>query len=126
MDIQKEKNKLFWSKVSWALQIFFLAAVTALAFLGYLSVFAFLVFLAVLAANSAFLFLMHANIKKGQMLFDLESEKKLEDLAKFDKITRQLVRRDIELARANQRLAELDKAKSDFVSVAAHQLRTPL
>ena len=37
-----------------------------------------------------------------------------------------LVRRDIELARANEQLRTLGEQKSLFISVAAHQLRTPL
>src|SRR3972149_7480536 len=37
-----------------------------------------------------------------------------------------LIRKDLELMRANEKLRELDAAKSNFISVAAHQLRTPL
>jgi len=37
-----------------------------------------------------------------------------------------LVRRDLELTRAYEKLQELERTKSDFISVVAHQLRTPL
>ncbi len=39
---------------------------------------------------------------------------------------RLLVRRDLELTKANEKLETLGQLKSDFVSVVAHQLRTPL
>ncbi|MSR87936.1 MAG: HAMP domain-containing histidine kinase [Candidatus Zambryskibacteria bacterium] len=39
---------------------------------------------------------------------------------------RLLIRRDLELQRANEKLRELDLTKSNFISIAAHQLRTPL
>ena len=37
-----------------------------------------------------------------------------------------LIRRDLELTRANEKLKQLDDMKSDFVSLVTHQLRTPL
>lgn len=37
-----------------------------------------------------------------------------------------LIRRDLALSRANEQLQALDVAKSEFISIAAHQLRTPL
>ncbi len=54
----------------------------------------------------------------------LEKVKQL--LAEQQKSAKLLIRRDLELTRANDRLHALDQLKSDFVSVATHQMRTPL
>ena len=47
-------------------------------------------------------------------------------LKENDQVGKILIRRDIELTEANVRLMALDTSKSEFVSVAAHQLRTPV
>lgn len=44
----------------------------------------------------------------------------------MDKSARLLVHRDLELRRANLKLQSLDSQKSEFISIAAHQIRTPL
>ena len=59
-----------------------------------------------------------------------EMERKLAELEQvtleYDISTKLLVRRDLELSRANEKLQKLDEIKSNFISVVAHQLRTPL
>jgi signal transduction histidine kinase len=56
-----------------------------------------------------------------------ERTKELEErVQELDKTAKLLVRRDFEFLQTNEMLRELDEAKSRFVSVAAHQLRTPI
>jgi len=47
-------------------------------------------------------------------------------LDKQEQLGKMLIRRDLALTRANERLRELDEMKTDFVSTATHQMRTPL
>lgn len=124
--MEKEKRKPPKEGVAWFFQVFFLVAAAALAFLNYIPIMAIAIIFFVLLVNSVLFALIFSNFKKGMEMFGEETDQKSKKINEFDKITRQLVKRDLDLARANQRLAELDVAKSDFVSVAAHQLRTPL
>ncbi|HJZ10945.1 MAG TPA: HAMP domain-containing sensor histidine kinase, partial [Acidobacteriota bacterium] len=57
----------------------------------------------------------------------IATNKRANDInAKLDMNAALLLKREQDLMQANGRLRELDQIKSDFLSVAAHQLRTPL
>ncbi|MDZ4284804.1 MAG: histidine kinase dimerization/phospho-acceptor domain-containing protein [Patescibacteria group bacterium] len=75
---------------------------------------------------------LHENTDSARLLVrkDRESSRANDEYSRvageFSEVGKVLVRRDIELSSANTRLEGLDLVKSEFVSVAAHQLRTPL
>ena len=70
----------------------------------------------------------------GFGLFSLKEIKDIrEKIGKLEQVkeeyntsTKLLIRRDLELSRANEKLQKFDEVKSNFISVVAHQLRTPL
>lgn len=75
--------------------------------------------------SAALAYVLFLNAKYARSAFaglkQLEANKR-----ELDAISKVLVRRDFELLQANERLQEADLLKSQFVTIAAHQLRTPL
>jgi signal transduction histidine kinase len=65
--------------------------------------------------------------EKKQVLIDADQLEKMNKLLEMqEKSAKLLIRRDLELSKANEKLMDLDTRKSEFVSIVAHQLRTPL
>lgn len=63
----------------------------------------------------------------GQAAVALENARLYDEITQFNDQLEQMVQaRTQELNRAYQSLEQMDKAKSDFISVTSHELRTPL
>ncbi len=83
----------------------------------------FLIFLII----AALIFFLQIFIVIKCVLSEYVEVEKLKSLLEDQKnSTKLLIRRDLELSRANEKLQKFDEVKSNFISVVAHQLRTPL
>lgn len=93
---------------------------------------AIIAFIAVFALGGVWLAVTASSVaREDAALRQMDMQRKqIEQASKImkqqEESSRLLVRRDIELSRANEQLRTLDHLKSDFVTITTHQLRTPL
>ncbi len=76
-------------------------------------------------ALALFIFQVGVFLRSNSNLRKIRNEQK-DQIAQLNETSHRLVRRDMELSQALEDLRLMDEAKSHFIAVAAHQLRTPL
>lgn len=67
------------------------------------------------------------SIAADEIAISLQNALHFEEISRFNvTLQKKVDEATVELLQANQRLKELDKTKDEFISMASHQLRTPL
>ena len=130
----REVNPLiFWGIITVALAVSLVLILNAVGVSGGVYVLLLIPIVAYLAIMGFFLmYVSRLNKERSKLLSErIEVEQgRAEEFARLNKelsdYAKQLFDKDFELTLANKRLQSLEQAKSKFISVTTHQLRTPL